>query len=303
MDWRDRLAEGTALFDVRLFEISGTPVTVATLAVFVIVLLVTLFIAQLLQRLFIRAFTARGQQDEGSIAASARLIRYGVWITGLAVAVHSLGINLTALFAAGAVFAVAIGFAMQNIAQNFVSGVIVLAERAIKPGDVLEVDGRLVQVRDMGIRATIARTLDEEDIIIPNSQLVTASVINYTLLDSRYRLRARVGVTYSSDMARVREVLEATAAGLSWLDRQEPPRILLLDFADSAVVWEVSVWMNDPWRMTGRRSDLNEAIWWALKEAGIVIAFPQVDVHFDTPVSAALETLGAPRQATPGGGP
>ena len=241
--------------------------TIATLAIFVLVLLATLWIARLLQRLFMRAFTARGQQDEGSIAASARLIRYGVWVTGLAVAVHSLGINLTALFAAGAVFAVAIGFAMQNIAQNFVSGVIVLAERAIKPGDVLEVDGRMVQVRDMGIRATIARTLDDEDIIIPNSQLVTTSVKNYTLRDSLYRLRAKVGVTYSSDMAQVRQVLEAAAARLDWRSREQPPRILLFDFGDSAVIWEVSVWMDNPWQVNRRRSEVHEAIWWALKEA------------------------------------
>jgi small-conductance mechanosensitive channel len=253
LSWRDRIGEGASLFDIRLFEISGTPVTVVTLAIFVLVLLATLVIARLLQRLFIRAFAARGQQDEGSVAASARLIRYGVWVTGLAVGVHSLGINLTALFAAGAVFAVAIGFAMQNIAQNFVSGVIVLAERAIKPGDVLAVDGRLVRVRDMGIRATIARTLDEEDIIIP----------------------------------------EAVAAELDWGSREQPPRVFLLEFADSAVVWEVSVWMDDPWQMNRCRSQLNEAIWWALKEAGITIAFPQVDVHFDPPVSAALESMRA----------
>ena len=288
MSWKERLGDNS-LFDVRLFEISGTPVTLATLAIFVLVLLATLWIARVLQRLFMRAFAARGQQDEGSIAASARLIRYGVWVTGLAVAVHSLGINLTALFAAGAVFAVAIGFAMQNIAQNFVSGVIVLAERAIKPGDVLEVDDRMVQVKDMGIRATIARTLDEEDIIIPNSQLVTTSVKNYTLRDSRYRLRSTVGVTYSSDMARVREVLEATAAELAWRSRDAAPRVFLTDFADSAVVWEVSVWMDNPWQVNRCRSQLNEAIWWALKEAGITIAFPQLDVHFDRP---ALEALG-----------
>ncbi len=220
-------------------------------------------------------------------------MRYVVLVVGLAIGVHSLGINLTALFAAGAVFAVAIGFAMQNIVQNFVSGVILLAERAIKPGDVLEVDGRLVQVRDMGIRATVARTLDEEDIIIPNSQLVASSVKNYTFRDSLYRLRATVGVTYSSDMARVREVLEATAAKIDWRSAAQAPRIFLNDFADSAVVWEVSVWMDNPWQMSRRRSELNEAIWWALKEAGIVIAFPQVDVHFDPPVSASLEALRA----------
>ena len=293
MDWKERLDEGAALFDIRLFEISGTPITLATLAMFVIVILVTLWIARILQRLFIRAFAARGQQDEGSIAASARLIRYGVWFTGLAIAVHSLGINLTALFTAGAVFAVAIGFAMQNIAQNFVSGVIVLAERAIKPGDVLAVDGRLVQVKDMGIRATVARTLDEEDIIIPNNQLVTTSVKNYTLRDSLYRLRATVGVTYSSDMARVRQVLEKVAAGMEWGSRDQAPRVFLLEFGDSAVVWEVSVWMDNPWQMARCRSQLNEEIWWALQDAGITIAFPQVDVHLDPPVTSALERLHA----------
>ena len=291
MSWKDRLADSASLFDVRLFEISGTPVTTATLAIFVLILVSTLIIARVLNRLFIRAFAARGQEEEGTVAATARLIRYAVWITGLAV--NSLGINLTALFTAGAVFAVAIGFAMQNITQNFVSGVIVLAERAIKPGDVLSVEGRLVQVKDMGIRATIARTLDEEDIIIPNSQLVATSVKNYTLRDSLYRLRVTVGVTYSSDMARVRQVLEQATAGLEWASREHPPRIFLLEFGDSSVVWEVSVWMSNPWHMARCRSQLNEKIWWALQEAGITIAFPQVDVHFDPQVSTALEGLRA----------
>ncbi len=293
MNWKERLSEGSALFDIRLFEVSGTPVTIATLASFLLVILVTFWLARLVQRGVMRALTARSDADTGTAAATARLARYTVLVVGLAVAIHSLGINLTALFAAGAVFAVAIGFAMQNIAQNFVSGVILLAERAIKPGDVLEVDGRLVQVKDMGIRATVARTLDEEDIIIPNSQLVTSPVKNYTFRDSIYRLRCTVGVTYSSDMATVQEVLARTAAAIEWASAEQAPRILLTEFADSAVVWEVSIWMDNPWRMSARRSDLNQAIWWALHEAGITIAFPQLDVHFDPPVTASLEGLRA----------
>jgi len=100
---------------------------------------------------------------------------------------------------------------MQNIMQNFVSGVILLTERTIKPGDVLQVDQRFVRVQNMGIRATIARTLDEEEIIIPNCAIVQANVTNYTLKDSLYRLRCTVGVVYSADMRAVREVLEKTA--------------------------------------------------------------------------------------------
>lgn len=140
----------------------------------------------------------------------------------------------------------------------------------------------------MGIRATIGRTLDEEDVIIPNSQLVTSPVKNYTLKDSMYRLRALVGVVYSADMARVRQVLEKTATELRWRSSQQAPRVLLKEFGDSSVNFEVSVWINEPWTMTQRRNELNEAVWWALKEAGITIAFPQLDVHFDSQIAELL---------------
>ena len=290
MNLLERIRDTYGQFDIPLFEISGTTVTVATLVSFAIIVIATFVIAGLMQRGVTRAFSKEGQEDQGTAAIASRLVRYLVLIGGLGIALNTLGINLTALFAAGAVFAVAVGFAMQNISQNFVSGVILLLERAIKPGDVLEVEGRLVKVRDMGIRATIARTLDEEDIIIPNSQLVASAVKNYTFKDSIYRLRAWVGVTYSSDMALVRRVLKETAEGLSWRSANPKPRVQLREFGDSSVNFEVSVWIDDPWRMQQRRNDLNDAVWWALKEAGVTIAFPQLDVHFDPQV---VESMGA----------
>jgi small-conductance mechanosensitive channel len=144
----------------------------------------------------------------------------------------------------------------------------------------------------MGIRATIARTLDEEEIIIPNATIVQSNVTNYTMRDSVYRLRCTVGVTYGSDMRRVREVLEATAAGITWRLPNKEPVVFLADFGSSSVDWEVSVWMDDPWRVRRARSNLNEAIWWALKEADITIAFPQLDLHLDEPVVEAMRRVG-----------
>ena len=285
----ERIREKHGLFDVPLFEISGTTVTVATLVSFLVVIVVTFALASVLQRWVARVFSTKGQQDQGTAAVASRLVRYLVLLVGLGIAVHNLGINLTALFAAGAVFAVAIGFAMQNISQNFASGVILLLERAIKPGDILEVEGRMVRVLDMGIRATTARTLDEEDIIIPNSLLVSATVKNYTLKDSMFRLRTQVGVVYASDLALVRSVLTAVAESLPWRSREYGPRVQLKEFADSSVNFELSVWMEDPWSTQQRRNELNEAVWWALKEAGVTIAFPQLDVHFD---SEFVESVG-----------
>lgn len=287
----DELKGAAGVLDIQLFEISGTMVTLATVITFVLMVAATFVVAGLLQRGVERAFSKSGSGGAGTGAVASRLVRYAVLIGGLGIAVHNVGINLTALFAAGAVFAVAIGFAMQNISQNFVSGVILLLERVIKPGDVIEVDGSMVKVLDMRIRATIARTLDEEDIIIPNSILVSSTVKNYTFGDSMYRLRTTVGVVYSSDLALVRRVLETTAKGMTWRSQAHPPRVQLREFADSSVNFETSVWIDQPWNMQARRNDLNEAIWWALKEAGVVIAFPQLDVHFDPPVVESIEAF------------
>ena len=152
----------------------------------------------------------------------------------------------------------------------------------------MEVEGRFVRVREMGIRATIARTLDDEEIIIPNSTIVQSTVKNYTLKDSIYRLRATVGVVYGSDMALVKQTLQQLAASMSWRNQTKDPLVLMIEFGDSAVVFEVSVWIDDPWVLRRARSDLNEAIWWAFKEKGVTIAFPQLDVHLDPEALAAI---------------
>jgi small-conductance mechanosensitive channel len=225
------------------------------------------------------------------VGVASRLVHYVIVITGFGIALHTMGINLTALFAAGALFAVAVGFAMQNLTANFVSGVILLAERVIKPGDVLEIERQMVRVRDMGIRATVARTLNDEDLVIPNSVIVQSTVRNYSFRDMLYRLRVPVGVSYGSDLTTVRETLETMARELDWRSPKKDSAVLLTDFGSSSVDFEVSVWIEDPWNSRRGRSDLREAIWWSLKEAGVTIAFPQVDVHFDPPFVDSLQGL------------
>jgi small-conductance mechanosensitive channel len=293
---KDILSSLNHSLSVELFRISGTPVNVATLITFFAVLMTAWFMSILLRRAILKGFRRRGVSDAGHLGVTTRLIHYTIMAMGLGVAIHMMGINLSALFAAGAVFAVALGFAMQNITQNFASGVILLVERAIKPGDILEVEGRKVKVVDMGIRTTIARTLNEEDIIIPNAVLAQGTVINHTLRDQLYRLRVMVGVVYSSDMKLVREVLEKVAREQEWRYQDRKPIVLMKEFGSSSVDWEVSVWVDDPWTMQGGLSKLHEAIWWGLKDAGITIAFPQVDVHFDPPVQDAVVSLSGDRR-------
>jgi small-conductance mechanosensitive channel len=285
-----------SILDWRLFELSGTPITVGSILTALVLVLTSWLVSRFVQRLLKR--TMQRRQIPGTVGVMQRLVHYTIMLVGIGVALDTLGIQLATLFAAGAIFAVGLGFAMQNIAQNFVSGVILLVERSIKPGDMLEVEGTVVRVIEMGIRSTLARTRDEEELIIPNAMLVQSTVKNYTLRDSLYRLRVPVGVVYHADMKLVFETLKQTADAIPWRNQAKEPLVLLTAFGDSSVNFEVSVWMDDPWQARQSMSMLHDAIWWALKNAGITIAFPQLDIHFEPEITDSVRRLGGPAPVT-----
>jgi potassium-dependent mechanosensitive channel len=287
-----QIAEQThSVINSRLFAISGTPITLVTLLAVITVLLIGLWVSRLASIGVVGAMRARGVSDIGTLALAKRLVHYFILIIVLGIGLQTIGIDLTVLLAAGAFFAIAAGFAMQNIAQNFVSGFILMADRTIRTGDVLSVEGRLVTVTRMGLRATVARTRDEEDLIVPNSVLVQNTVTNYTLRDRNYRIRTVVGVTYSSDLDQVMRVLEQVAVGLEWRQPTFDPRVLLVEFGSSSINFEVNVWIADPWISRRRMSELNMEIWRAFRAESIVIAFPQLDVHFDPPLTESFTRL------------
>ena len=274
--------------DKPLFTLSGTEVTLFSIFLFILVLSVTLVFSIALQRGLKKTLSSRFVKRQGTLAALLRLVHYFVLIVGFSIGLQIIGISLSALFAAGAVFAIAIGFAMQNVVQNFVAGVILLLERSIKPGDVLEVEGKIVKVVDMGIRTTIARTLIDEELIMPNSVFSQSTVKNYTLRDNSYRLGVVVGVSYDSDMDKVMRVLAQTASNVDWRLPEPGPTVRLQEFGSSSVDFGVYVSIDDPWQQNVYMSELRKDIWFAFKEAGITIAYPQLDVHFD---SSAFKTV------------
>lgn len=286
------LSEARSWLNIDIVRIGETDVTVSTIITLVLIVLVTYWISRLLRKMTLALLSRRHPAAASTLGA---LIHYAVLIIGFSTALSTAGINLTGLFAAGAIFAVGIGFAMQSIVQNFVSGIILLTERSIKPGDVLEVEGMVVKVADMGIRASLVQSRDGEDIIIPNSILAQNSVKNYTLRDSNFRVRGPVGVSYSSDMQLVRRVLEEVAAEVSsrWGVPGNKPNVVMTGFGDNSVDWDVGVWVNDPWEFRMATSDLMERIWEAFQKHEIVIAFPQLDLHLDAPVADSFERLSS----------
>lgn len=281
--WTVLLGPAWKSLQVELFEIGGTPISVATIVTVLVIVLLTLVASLVLQKATIQAFRLRGAKQEGTVRAMARLVHYVTLLIGFGISIQTMGINLGALFAAGAIFAVGLGFAMQSIAQNFVSGVILLIERSIKPGDVVSVADQLVRVAKMGIRATIVESHDGENLIVPNSVLIQSTVKNYTMGDEKYRIRVPVGVAYSSDMDLVKRGLEEVAQEFSkkWAKPGECPLVVMTGFGDSSVNFEIGVWTHDPWNQLLTTSELHEAVWRKFKDTQVTIAFPQLDLHLD----------------------
>lgn len=265
-----------------LLKLGDQRFTLSGILTFLFFFGVAVGVSRLIRQALTRSQSLKRVTDAGTVGVIERLVHYGIMGVGIAVALSAAGVNLSGLVTAGAAFAVGIGFALQGVAQNFVSGLILLVERAIKPGDILEVEGNRVRVQRMGIRSTIVRSRNEEDLIVPNSTLAQSTVRNYTFLDRKCRIACTVGVSYGSDIQRVFEVLQQTATDFSPRQKKPKPVVLLTGFGASSVDFEVAVWTKDAWGDRVTQSALYRAIWDALKTADIEIAFPQLDVHLDT---------------------
>lgn len=277
-----------------LFEVGRVPFTPMTAVTVALVILATRWVSRAAQTGLAAQLRRHGDADEGVIAALQRLTHYGIIALGLAIGLQTAGINLSTLLAASAVFAVGIGLGLQSMAQNFISGLILLVERSIKPGDMLTVDGEVVRVREMGIRATVARSLDDEDLVIPNGKLVENTVINHSLQTNVVRARMVVGVAYDSDLDAVMRVLNDAAEACPARVRSKPPVVMLIGFGSSSIDFEVSIWVSDAFARPRSLSRLRMDVWRALRDARLVIAFPQLDVHLDPPVVDALRRTRLP---------
>ena len=265
-----------------LFSIGDTQTTVGSLLLVIFVVAVTLVLARLTGKV-VQSFSDR-QQDPGS--PTSGVYRYVaqtiVWIIGLEIALKILGIELTTLFAAGGFLAIGAGFAAKNIVENLLSGSMLRGEKIIRRGDLIITDDRWLTVKRIGMRTVLASTFDGVEVVIPNSVLAQSTVQNLTRHNRLYRIFLRVGVAYESDLALVRKTLEETVDKLEWRSKANNPFVWLSEFGDSSVIYKVFVWIDDANCSGERRSDLHEAVWWALKDKGITIAYPQLDVHMDS---------------------
>ncbi|MEL6441441.1 MAG: mechanosensitive ion channel domain-containing protein [Cyanobacteria bacterium J06621_8] len=208
----------------------------------------------------------------------------GVFTTlGLIILWQSWGIDIGGLAITASVLGVGIGFGLQNIANNFISGLILTLERPIKVGDLVQVNDLIGTVRNIGSRSTEILTQDHITIIIPNSQLLDNQLLNWSHRDSRSRLRVPVSVSYHSDLRRVRAALLSAAKKHPDILRAPRPQILFQKFNQSALDFELLVWIKEPKKQFRIASDLNYLILASLRHYKIEIPFPQQDVNFNAP--------------------
>jgi len=221
--------------------------------------------------------------------ALSKAARTVLLILAVLVALPAVGIDLTVLSVFGGALGVGIGFGLQKVASNYISGFIILLDRSVRIGDLVTVDNKYGQVSQINTRYTLLRALDGTETIVPNETLITQTVVNHSLSKPNVRIALPVQVSYDTDLEQAEALmLEAANSHVRVVhdEPDSPPRVFLKEFADNGVLLELAVWIRDPSEgQNNLRSDINWAIWRRFKAAGIEIPFPQRVVHMATPSS------------------
>jgi len=231
------------------------------------------------QKLLMDEVLLKRQMQRGVRHSIARLVHYVIVFVGFLFALSILGFDITKLTIMLSALGVGIGFGLQSVVNNFVSGLILLFERPVRVGDTIELAGKWTEITKIGLRATTVQTFDQADVIIPNADLVTNQVTNWTLSNRRARLTIPVGVAYGSDVPLVIETLMACADANSMVAKTPAPQVLFLSFGESSLDFELRVWVLDVDHRLTTKSELHQEIDRSFREAKIEIAFPQRDLH------------------------
>ena len=279
------------LWNEPLITIGGlavSPVLLLKAAVFVILLV---FFSRISKTFLQKRILSRTSIDPGLRYALETGAGYLVFVFGLIIGLQSVGLNLSSLAFLTGIIGVGVGFGLQNIVNNFVSGLILLVERPIKVGDRVEIGDLTGDIVRIAARSTWVRTNDNVVIIVPNSDFIANRVTNWTANDRRVRINVKLGVSYSSDPAHVREHLLRVARAQPDILKEPAPDVIFRGFGDSSLDFELRVWTEDSLRTPQiLKSNLYYDIFRAFSEQNIEIPFPQRDIHVRS-VSAAIPLL------------
>ncbi len=278
------------LMQFRLFTLNQTPVTIMSLVIFFTTFTFLMVLSGYLTRLLRSRVLPRFHLEESIIYNASRVFYYAFLVASAAFSFQFIGIDFSGLVVVFGFLSVGIGFGLQNITSNFISGLILLFERPIKIGDRVTVGATEGDVVEIKMRSTIIRSLSNISIIVPNSEFVSAQVINWSHGDKKVRVDVTVGVSYASNLDTVLKTLNDVADDNKDVLKSPAPVVRLREFGDSSWNMFLGVWIRDPEDYYRIRSDINCAIVRKFREAGVEIPFPQRDLHIRSPLPVPLQS-------------
>lgn len=259
--------------------LGNTKISIRLLLSAALVLYLSYWISRLLQTIMLYTVMPRQNIEHGIQLSIIRLIHYAIMLIGFLLALGTLGFSLTNLTVIGGALGIGIGFGLQAIVNNFASGLILLFERPIKVGDTIAIGEELGEVKELGLRATVVQTFDDAEIVVPNSDLVTGQVVNWTLKGRRVRLRVTVGVAYGSDVEKVLKILLDCAHDHPQILSTPKPIALFLAFGASSLDFELRAFIPEFSDRFQVLSDINQKINREFALAGIEVPYSQHDLH------------------------
>lgn len=266
------------ILEFEIFSYDDYVIKVKRIVVVLFILLFTKIILWIIKKGLYRRFQL-GKVDIGNTFALFQIVKYVVWVTAIAFLLESLGVKITLLLAGSAALLVGIGLGLQQTFNDIISGIILLSERSIKIGDVLEIDGDIIKIQTIGIRTSKGANRDEISIIIPNSLITTTKVINWSHQSKKTRFKINVGVAYGSNVDLVIKILEESAIEHPDISNRELIDARLMNFGNSSLDFQLYFFSKNIFRIEKVKSDIRKIINKKFIENNISIPFPQMDVY------------------------
>ena len=267
--------------EFKLIDLGEYEIRVYTLVSILIIFLITKLILWLIKKTLFRKREFK-KLDKGSAYALFQIIRYVIWVIAVGLILEAVGVKVTVLLAGSAALLVGVGLGLQQTFNDVISGVILLSEKSIKIDDVLQIDGDVVKIQSIGLRTSKGLNTDDISIIIPNSLITNNKVINWSHQTKKTRFRIDVGVAYGSDVDLVIKILEESAFEHPDISDRELTEARLVNFGTSSLDFQVLFFSKNIFRISRAKSDIRRIINQKFAENGIIIAFPQLDLHLSS---------------------
>jgi small-conductance mechanosensitive channel len=297
MTWDEVQVFIDQVLNYTLFQIKETPVTVISILIFILFISGFIFLAVSARKALNRKILRRFKIDEGTSYTLSRITQYTIITIGALISFQFVGIDLSGLAVIFGLLSVGIGFGLQNVTSNFISGLIILFERPISVGDRVTVSNIDGDVTEINIRSTKVRTVNNVSIIVPNSEFVSKDVINYSHGDPTYRLDINVGVSYGSDLETVLKAMREVADENKHVLQKPAHDVHLIEFGESSWNMQLRAWIGDVKDYPQIRNELNQAIVRKFRKYEVEIPFPQRDLHLRSSVSLPVEKKGTTDKA------